>query len=92
MEYRFPDPLLICIVLGDDSYSVCDQERRVETNTELTDKVGAIALQRLFEFRGARLGDGSEIGTEDFLGHANAFVSFRYRYHGLTGYAFQGQR
>ena len=59
---RLPDELLVVVMLAGHDDSVGDQERRVETHTELTNQILAHVLSFLHlgkEFRGARLRDSS---------------------------------
>ena len=59
---RLPDELLVVVMLAGHDDSVGDQERRVESHTELTNEILAHVLSFLHlgkEFRGARLGDSS---------------------------------
>lgn len=59
---RFPDVLLIVVVLGSDDDLVGDQVSGVETNTELTDHADvSTGLQCFHEFLGARPRNGTQI-------------------------------
>merc|ERR1719329_1297739 len=72
---RFPDVLLIVVVLADNSHLVGHKVSRVETDTELTNHRNVTAGGHgLHESLGARLGNGSKIVDELILGHANTRI------------------
>ncbi len=55
-----------------------DDERRVEADAELADELRRLLLiagQRAEEFRGARAGDGAEVGDGLGARHADAVVA-----------------
>ena len=73
---RFPNVLLIIIVLGDDLHTLCNKVGRVETDTELADhgNVGT-GGKSLHEALGTRLGDGAKIVDEVRLRHTNTGIT-----------------
>merc|ERR1719329_145077 len=72
---RFPDVLLIVVVLADNSHLVGHKVSRVETDTELTNHRNVTAGGHgLHESLGARLGNGSKIVDELILCHANTRI------------------
>jgi hypothetical protein len=73
---RLPDVLLVVVVLGDDLDSVSNQEKRVETNTKLTNHghVGASG-ESLHEGLGAGLGNCTQVVDEISLSHTDTGIS-----------------
>mmetsp|Transcript_15391 Transcript_15391/g.23061 ORF Transcript_15391/g.23061 Transcript_15391/m.23061 type:complete len:246 (+) Transcript_15391:1317-2054(+) len=71
-----PDPLVIVVVgFRCDTHFICNQKRRVETNTKLADKVRVSTLLSRFKERfGTRFGNRTQIRDELFFGHTYSSI------------------
>lgn len=78
---RLPDVLGAVVVFGGDNDFVGNEERRVETHTELANQLWGWLIPVLHlchlveELAGAGLGDGAQVLHQILFGHSNTSVS-----------------
>jgi len=71
----FPDVLVVIVVFGSYDYTVTDQVRGVETDTELTDHADvSTGLKSLHEVLGTGTSDGTEVVYEIGFGHTDTGI------------------
>lgn len=82
ISVRFPNVLLVIIILGSNNNPIGDQESRIEPDSKLPDhivhilRLRARVLHLAQKFRGARLGNRSQIVHQILPGHSDARVRY----------------